>query len=282
MAEAKLILLCSTLALCLSCARQPAFTWEKFDMDNHRTGTAIVTADNIGEAIGKVENGVYTAPNGKVFEGGSTPAVAAKMLEVQPQMIRLKQVIAYSKDGMISHRPESPLSNWAVDNMMKFVAARTKKKVDVGILNFGGIRVDMPKGAVTNDVMVSMFPFTNHLCYVALKGSDLRKIFEQFASNGKPEVVGGVKLVIDDNKIAGLLVGGEILDTAKVYGVATIDFLLDGGDDITVAKNAKELVILDELMYDIQNAVVLEKAARGESIDYNSDSRVEIINSGVK
>jgi len=142
--------------------------------------------------------------------------------------------------------------------------------------------VDVPKGPITNDVMVSMFPFSNHLCYVALKGTDLRNIFEQFASNGRPEAVGGVKFVIDDNRIAQLLVGGETLDTTKVYGVATIDFLLDGGDNLAVAKNAKQLIILDEVMYDVQNAAVLEKAARGESIDYDIDSRVEIINSGVK
>jgi 2',3'-cyclic-nucleotide 2'-phosphodiesterase (5'-nucleotidase family) len=35
------------------------------------------------------------------------------------------------------------------------------KKVHVGVGNFGGIRIDMPKGDIILDDMLSMFPFKN-------------------------------------------------------------------------------------------------------------------------
>ena len=60
---------------------------------------------------------------------------------------------------MEAYFPESALSNWFVDILMAKVEKLSGKKVDIGIANFGGIRVDMPQGDIILDDMLSMFPF---------------------------------------------------------------------------------------------------------------------------
>ena len=78
MVKTKIILAVAGFALLCSCSH--CYKWEAYNIDGHRTGVTVPTATNAAEAMGVVEDGIYTAPNGKVFEGGSTPEVAALLL----------------------------------------------------------------------------------------------------------------------------------------------------------------------------------------------------------
>ena len=276
MVQTKIIALAAAALAVCSC--QYRYSWQNYRMDGHRTGVTVPTAENVPQALGTLTDSLYTAPNGKTFpKGSATYAAAAELIGVQPQMARLKEVIATSAREMVAHRPESELSNWLVDRIMAEVARTTGRKVDVGISNFGGIRVDLPKGEVLMDDLVSMFPFRNYLTYVALKGSDLQAIFDYMAQT-RVQVLGGVKFVVTDHRIDTLLVGGKSIDPEKTYGVATIDFLLDGGDGLTVAKNAKELIVTDELIIDAMLPYARSYAAEGKPIDYFTDGRVIVNN----
>ena len=243
-------------------------------MDGHRTGVTAPTADNVDEALGVIADGVYTAPNGQTFaEGTPAYAVAADMIAVQPQMKTLKEVVGHTTRAMAAAAPESELSNWWVDRMMVDVAELTKRKVDVGFLNFGGIRTSLPQGDILLDDFVSMFPFKNYLTYVALKGSDLQEVFNFIAAT-RPFVIGGAKMVVSGHQIDTLLVGGKPIDPNKVYGVATVDFLIDGGDGMTVGKNAKELRTTDFTVIDAVMKYVRSLQAAGKPIEYFTDGRL--------
>lgn len=260
----------------LACSCTPRMTWTKYDMDGHRTGVTAPNADNVADALGVVNDSCYVSPNGNVFPAGSsTYAVAEEMLAVQPQMGPLKKVIGYSAREMRSDGPNCELSNWIVDHLMEDVARLTGRKVDVGLINSGGIRVDLPAGPVIMDDMVSMLPFRNYLCYVGLKGEDLTALFENMAKNGM-QCFGGAHLVVDGDRVDTLLVGGKPVDPEKVYGVATIDFLLDGGDRINVGKNAVELIITDEKVIDSMLPYAMSYAERGDTIKYFVDDRLVV------
>ena len=125
------------------------------------------------------------------------------------------------------------------------------------------------------DDLVSMLPFRNYLCYVALKGEDLTALFEGMA-DGNMQCFGGAEVVLDGDRLDTLLVGGLPVDPEKVYGVATIDFLLDGGDRINVAKNAKELIITDVKVIDSMLPYAMSYAERGDSISYFADDRLVV------
>ena len=274
MVKAKVIALAALTLLACSC--QHEFSWQKHRMDGHRTGVRVPTADNVTEALGTVQDSVYVAPNGKVFPlGTATYGAAADLIAVQSAMGSIKEVIAYAPRAMVATAPESELSNWWVDRLMAEVAGATKRKVDVGIANFGGIRVDFPQGDILVDDLVSMFPFKNYLTYVGLKGSDLQAIFDYMAAT-RPQVLGGVKFVLTGHRIDTLLVGGNPIDPNRTYGVATIDFLLDGGDGLTLAKNARALIVSDKTVIDVMMPYVRSLGASGTPLEYKTDGRVVV------
>ena len=268
---------CSIVLLLLSCALYAQgfeLNWQRAHIDGSRTGVTAPNADNVEQALGTVKDGVYYAPNGKVFKDGATPEVARLLIAAQPEMAFVKEYIGYSPmEVSRSTRPQNELSNLIVDRLMAKTAEETGKKVDVGICNFGGIRVDLPQGDVILDDILSMLPFENYLCYVQLKGKDLRALYEQFARTGM-QVVGGVELTVRDRELVDVKVGGQPLDDEAIYGLATIDFLLDGGDEISCARNALDLVQTKVLLRDAVLPYMRELGAAGKPIEYHLDNRV--------
>ena len=250
--------------------------WKHEKIDGHRTGVTAPSADNVKDAIGTVEKGVYTAPNGRRFKKGATPAVAQLMLDAQPAMASVKEVIGYSEKEMLRYRPQCELSNWFTDFLRRKTAELTERRVDVAIYNYGGIRTDMPQGPITVDDIMSMFPFRNTLCYVALKGTDLRAIFEYLAQT-QMQAVSGVQLVVRDRKLESVKVGGEPLDDKKTYGVATINFLLTGGDGLFIAKNALELIDSGVMVKDAVIPYIQRLTRESTAIDGKLDDRVVVI-----
>ena len=193
-------------------------------------------------------------------------------------MARVKNVIAYSTEEMVVSYPESSLTNWFVDILMAKVEKLAGKKVDIGVVNFGGIRVDMPKGNVILDDMLSMFPFKNQIAYVEHSGKQIRNILESMAAR-RFQVLGGVRVVADDGKLISAEIGGEPLQDDKIYGLATISFLLDGGDGLTLGHEARSVTIFEEV--DVIDAIlehVHAETAAGRPIEYKTDGRVQIKN----
>lgn len=223
------------------------YEWSSVKMDGSRVGCN-PTSDDSFKAFGRfLEDGTYLAPNGKEYGSGSSVAAVASFVQAaQPKMARVKTVVAYSEEEMRLKPYECPLSNWCVNILMDKVSSLSGKKVDVGISNFGGIRMNMPAGNVILDDMLSMFPFKNDVVYLAHKGSELRKIFEKMAAT-RFQIVGGAEILAENGKLSKVMIGGEPLDDDKVYNVATISFLLYGGDNLALAENAVDLV-----QYDVQ------------------------------
>lgn len=266
------MILLTALALA-ACSRVPtAYEWQKFEVDGHRTGVSVPSATNVDEALGSFSGNVYTAPNGNVFKGGSTPRVAEILKGVQPDMAALKEVLITSPEGLVKYAPESPLSNFIVDNLAADVEELTGKKVDLAIVNFGGIRCNLPKGNVLLDDVVSMLPFKNYAAWLQLQGRDIRAIFEQLAVEG-PQCISGARVVVKDHKPESILIGGKPLDDNKLYGLATIDFLLDGGDGLKLARNARQMIITEQRLGDVILADIRELNAAGRQLEYFTDGR---------
>jgi len=258
-------------------AQDYSFRWTADSMDGGRTGVTASSADNVRESMGEVKGRRYCAPNGKVFRAGVTRKVAAIMLAAQPEMAEVKQVIGYSPRAMYSRNPESDLSDWFVDALMRECSALTGKRVDFGVVNFGGIRTNMPEGYVLLDDILSMFPFRNRLCYLEIKGRDVRGILERMAA-GRWEVVGGVRCVSDrSGRLLSAEIGGSPIDDEKVYGMATIDFLLTGGDNLNLGRNALKVEILEPYVYDVMIPYVKRLSAEGKPVEYEADGRIRIV-----
>lgn len=266
--------------LALAVISQPSeafgFKWKSVPVKASMTGVTAPTATNAATAIGTFDGKTYVAPNGRRFKKKtSTAQAAALMLDAQPAMADLKEVVGYCPKGMKRTRPENILGDWMVDILMEATEKEVGQKVDIGITNHGGIRIDMPEGEILKDDLLSMFPFKNYLCYLTMTGENVIKLFEAMADH--LQVVGGVKVTTKDGEIVELLVGGEPVDPTKLYGIASIDFLLNGGDDIFVARNADSLIQTEVLIYDAVLEYVNRLTAEGKMIEKEPDNRVVVL-----
>ena len=109
----------------------------------------------------------------------------------------------------------------------------------------------------------------------------MRVILDQMAASSF-QIIGGVKVVAQNGKIISATVNGEPLDDEKVYGVATLNFLLDGGDGYYVAKNALEVLQSNGWLYDTMIPYVQSLTAAGKPIEYENQHWITILGEGDK
>ena len=265
----------AALALLFSCA--PGVEWRVVRMDGHRVGAQPVTLENVDTALGVFEDDLYVTPSGVEYSLDSPVArVAAILLEVQPQLAALKTVVGHSADEYPNLRtdPDLPLGNLFADALRAYGTEYFKVPMDFAITNFGGIRVPLPKGAVTMDDICSMFPFKNYVCYVKMKGSGLLELFEQLSATKAFQATSGATVRVKDHKLESALVGGKPRDPDHVYNVTTIDFLLDGGDKINIGALAEDVRLSPVLLKEVMLWYVTGVEARGEIIEAKADGRV--------
>ena len=69
-------------------------------------------------------------------------------------------------------------------------------------------------------------------------------------------------------------VGGEPIDPKRLYNVATIDFLLSGGDQIAIGALAEDVVLTPVLVREVVLDHIKAMEAEGKIIDVQKDGRV--------
>ena len=124
----------------------------------------------------------------------------------------------------------SPLGNLVTDLMRRATGA------DVALYNAGGLRADLPAGTITRGDVTSALPFHNRLVVVRVTGAALRAALEHGLGNEHGMLQqSGMTVRYDPGSPAGrrlveVLVGSRPLEDERRYTVATIDFLIQGGD----------------------------------------------------
>ena len=263
--------------MCCLGANAQEITWTQHAVDGHRTGVTQKGAGETEAAMGKVKRlpKRYLAPNGRRYKRGTARKVAKIMIEAQDSMAYVKEIIAHSPRDMEKKRPESALTNWYIDALMKKTSELTGKPVDVGFANFGGVRIDMPDGDIFRDDIMSMFPFTNTLYYFTLSGESLLEICNNMAKR-RAEIFGGVRLVVKDSKLVSATINGEPIDPKKIYSAATINYLMTGEGWFRFGKyeidgQDTKVMVLDAMMQYVE-----ELARQGKDIEYSVDGRYTV------
>jgi 5'-nucleotidase / UDP-sugar diphosphatase len=141
-------------------------------------------------------------------------------------------------------------------NLADFIAdaMRARTRADVALINGGGIRTDriIPPGPVRKRDVNALLPFSNVVVTLEMPGRQLRAVLEEGLAGIEREAggflqVSGLRIVYDlarppGERVRQVTVGGTPLDPDRLYTVATIDYLLRGGDGINGLKPAKRLV----------------------------------------
>lgn len=144
------------------------------------------------------------------------------------------------------------LTNFVTDFVGYRGAQVCGRKIDLALMNRGGIRCDMPAGSVTQGLLMQMLPFDNRVVVIQLSGRDLLEAFDVMASRGGDGVSRNVEAEFDPVawKCTGVRIDGEPVDPDKIYTVATIDYLALGGDFLRSLKNGKEIARSGNILYD--------------------------------
>ncbi len=144
---------------------------------------------------------------------------------------------------------ETNFGNLIADAMRKAVRA------DIAITNGGGIRGDRTYDAgsvLTRKDVLTELPFGNVTVLLELSGADVRAALENGVSQventaGRFPQVSGLSFVYDPaaapgSRVVEVKIGGKALDPAKIYRVATNDYMAGGGDGYAVLKKGKALI----------------------------------------
>lgn len=154
----------------------------------------------------------------------------------------------------------------ALGNLIADITQHSVAGADIGVMNAGGLREDLiflediaanpdgvhPPGTLTYRDVANVQPFANTMMTVRLTGEQVRQLLEQQWTVGdqgeykrhlsvseslsytyRPDAPLG-------SRITSITLNGAPLDPAASYTVATISFLANGGDGLTVLQDGSD------------------------------------------
>lgn len=163
---------------------------------------------------------------------GQDPAVKAVVDECQAQVGEAFKTVVATATAPLDRGAadqESGLGSWMADCYKDWAG------VDAAFQNGGGIRADIPAGPVTLRHLFSVMPFDNSIVKVKMTGAELRSALDHGVGSPRLVQVGGMTAEFHrrrprHERLGAVAVAGAPLDDAKTYSVATLDFLVAGGD----------------------------------------------------
>ena len=170
---------------------------------------------------------------------------------------------------------ETNLGNVVADSLYQYGQTGFSHPTDIAVTNGGGLRETIAKGKpITKGNVIAVLPFGNTITQIQVTGQQVLDMFEKslgsilqvdkagktvLDENGQPLLepsggflqISGAKVYYDTNLVAGKRVLAiqvknratglyEKLDLAKIYYLATNDFLAAGGDGYTMLGGARE------------------------------------------
>ncbi|MBO4250104.1 MAG: 5'-nucleotidase C-terminal domain-containing protein [Paludibacteraceae bacterium] len=201
---------------------------------------------------------------------------AAYLAQLAPIKENLEQAmnvqIGYAPERLWVNEPECPMLNWASDALWEAAKQAYPGKVDIAIVNMGGMRCEWPAGPITRGSVFELMPFDNRLVVLTLKGSDVLALCESFARYGG-QGVAGMRVTIVNGQVANITIGGKALNTRKSYTVATSDYLSGGADHMEALTQYTDCWNSDLIIRELY----LDAVQRQDTIRAKVDGRMTIL-----
>lgn len=204
-------------------------------------------------------------------------AAASALLSAYQERVREIQapVLGVSSHFMEADRPESLLSNLAADILRDAALRYGGQSVDVGVMNMGGLRSSLPEGDITVGDVYKVFPFENKLFTLSLTGEQLLDLFRRFAAVGGQGVSGAQLTISKDGKLLKAAVAGRPIDKNKEYRIATIDYLAEGNDGMSVLREGTDRQLFDTLtLRQVVTDYIVAQTKAGKKIESKLDGRI--------
>lgn len=217
----------------------------------------------------------------KIALDASTDVVADKAYQAYLQPIKSKLdaemdiVIGHASQTMMSHAPESLLSNLSADIYLQAASDALNEPVDIAIVNLGGIRTQIPQGDIAVRKVFELMPFENELVVLWLRGNLLQDLLQYFARMGG-QGVAGIKMTIENKQANDISIGGMALDPDKLYSIATNDYLAGGNDQMVQLAHAEKNQFLGIKVRDMLMDYIKNETKQGRMIQSQLDGRITL------
>ncbi len=181
---------------------------------------------------------------------------------------------------MWAEKPESNLSNLVAD-ILVWAGKNYNESPSFGVYNMGGIRAALSEGDVTYGDILAVAPFENKICFLDLTGSDVLDLFRQIAHNRGEGVSHGVRLQISrSGELLSASLNGEEVRPDSTYRVSSIDFLVQGNDNLTAFKRKTNLNSPQDSCNNLRFVIMdyfREKQSQGIVVDSEVEGRIKIV-----
>lgn len=194
----------------------------------------------------------------------------------------MNEVLCSTSTALEKGSPEGALGNFVTDVCLEMGNRRAlqgsdgaMKPADFVILNNGGLRKPLPKGAITLGDLYEVMPFENQLVVLTCNGSLVKRIIDFIATkDGTP--VSGIRFRIDKSSKTAkdIRIKGELLDTLKTYRIMTADYLANGGDQFELFKSAEQRWEIGLKIRDALISFAREKGRQGALIVAVKEGRI--------
>ena len=214
--------------------------------------TTIVDSGAYTQYLGRLEIIVDPATHkmkDAIRAGELTAVAASQTLQPDPEIAAIvesrraeaekytSRVVGTIKNDLDNPRDECGLGNMITDGILEY-GRQQGWRTDVAFYNAAGVRAPLKAGPVTYGQLYQVLPFENTIVNVDLTGAQLKEVFEDASGRAGRLQIGGGKWVYrflnnPSERVLEATIGGAPLDLARLYHVATIDYLLLGGDGHT-------------------------------------------------
>jgi 2',3'-cyclic-nucleotide 2'-phosphodiesterase (5'-nucleotidase family) len=188
----------------------------------------------------------------------------------------LDSVLAYSvgtyskTDGDLNTAIGNLMADAVLEESNPIFESRSGEKIDLVLLNHGGIRAILSKGNITTRTAYEIMPFENSVVVVKLKGKYIKELVAYLQKAKRPHPISGLTIKLDPNyNLIEAKINGENIDDEKTYNVATNDYLYSGGDSMDFFQKSDTLYVLD---YKIRN-VLIDYFTKKDTINPLIDNR---------
>jgi 5'-nucleotidase len=198
--------------------------------------------------------------------------VAAK----RDQKVGIATAAAFTR----TYTGESPLGDLIADALRKSAGA------DVGFMNSGGIRADLPTGDLTYGDIFAVSPFDNYPTLVILSGAQLIDMLRA-TSTGQRGImqVSGLRYTVDASKqgldrfVGAVFENGSPVDPEKLYTVIMPDFIASGGDGtMEVMKGVPADRIQTSFASPIRDVLIEQLKGQTTFLEPKTEGRITVLN----
>lgn len=157
-------------------------------------------------------------------------------------------------------------------------AQRAAANSDIAVMNNGGIRTDLRAGPATYGTFFELSPFGNVLVRLTVTGAELAGYLERVVSrNALNAHISGAIVRFDPSRPAGsrvlsVTIGGATLNPSSTYTISMSDFMVTGGDGLSLSGPAQSTEMLG--IVDLDALVAYARAQPGGIVRADAEPRL--------